>query len=132
MRPVILLIALSISMISYGQNDSRITTIDFAQILNNTEEATYYFQNNWIVLRDMALENGYIHSSQVLEVPLSEGEPFQLILVTTYTNKEQYDLREDLFDELIKEKGGLNLMSDKKPGEFRKSLFTKEMVRHRK
>ena len=131
MKTAILLFVLGVSSISYAQNDSRITTIDFVQILNdNKAEATYYFQNNWKVLRDMAMEKGYIHSFQVLEVPLSEEEPFQLMFVTTYTNKVQYDLREDHFAELIKEKGELNLMNDKKPSEFRKSLFTKEMVRH--
>ena len=31
--------------------------------------------------------------------------PFHLIFKTTYANKEQYDLREDHFGELIKEKG---------------------------
>ena len=131
MKTAILLFVLGVSSISYAQNDSRITTIDFVQILNdNKAEATYYFQNNWRVLREMALEKGYIHSFQVLEVPLSEGESFQLMLITTYTNKGQYDLREDHFAELITEKGELKLMNNKKPSEFRKTLFSKEMVRH--
>lgn len=131
MKTVILLIFLGISAMSYGQNDNRITTIEFVQILNdNKKEAIYYFQNNWTVLRDMAIDKSYIHSFQLLETPLSEGEPFQLMLITTYISKEQYDLREDHFAELIKEKGELKLMNDKKPSEFRKTLFSKEMVRH--
>jgi len=131
MRTILLLIILGINSISYGQQDDRITTIDFVQILDdNKDEAVYYYQNNWKILRDMAIEKGYIHSFQILETFFSEGEPFQLMLITTYTNKKQYDLREDHFRELIKEKGELNLMNEKKPDEFRKTLFRKEMVRH--
>lgn len=131
MRTVFLLIVLSMNTISYAQKDDRISTMDFIQILNgNKDEALYYYQNNWKILRDMAKKKGYIHSFQMLETPAGEDESFQLILITTYTNKEQYDLREDHFRELIKEKGALNLMNDKKPGEFRKTLFSKEMIRH--
>ena len=131
MRAILILIILNTSAISYAQQNDKISTIDFVQILNNNEgEAMFYYQNNWQVLRDMALEKNYIHSYQVLETPFSEGEPFQLMLITTYTNKEQYDLRENHFRELIEEKGKLSLMNEKKPGEFRKTLFNKEMVRH--
>ena len=52
------------------------------------------------------------------------------MLVTTYQNKKQYELREDHFQELIKEKGPLKLLNDKKPAEFRNSLFSKDKVKH--
>nr|WP_298995301.1 hypothetical protein [uncultured Allomuricauda sp.] len=105
--------------------------MDFVQILNeNREETLYYFQNNWKVLREMAVKRGYIHSFDVLETPFSEDAPFELILITTYKNEEQYGAREEHFRELIDEKGELDLMNDKKPGEFRKTLFNKENVTH--
>ncbi|MGI9549792.1 MAG: hypothetical protein ACR2MT_01230 [Aurantibacter sp.] len=131
MRTLILLIVLITSFANYGQQDTKISTMDFVQILDdNKEEAIYYFQNNWKVLRNMAIKKGYIHSYEFLEAPISEGAPFQLVFITTYQNQEQYKLREDHFAELIKEKGKLRLMNDKEPDEFRKSLFTKERVRH--
>lgn len=131
MRFIVLFFALSINSFTYGQKDERISTIDFVQILNeNKAEAIYYYQNNWKILRDMALEKEYIHSYQLLEVPVSENAPFQLMLITTYRDQKQYELREDHFSELIEEKGELKLLNDKKPGEFRKTLFSKEMVRH--
>lgn len=131
MKNLFLLIALTISSISFGQVDDRITTIEFVQVVdNNKEEALFYFQNNWKVLRKMAIKKDYIHSYQLLETPKNDAEPFQIMLITTYKNKTQYDLREDHFQELIKEKGGLKLLNDKKPAEFRKSLFSKDMVRH--
>ena len=78
----------------------------------------------------MALENSYIHSFQILETPFTEEQPFELMLITTYANKEQYDLREDHFRVLIKVKGALELLNEKKPNEFKETLFSKENVRH--
>ena len=131
MRTLLLAILFNICLTSYGQTNEKISTIDFVQIVNNNkEEALYYYQNNWQILRNMAVEKNYIHSYQILEAPFSDTEPFQLMLITTYLNKVQYEQREEHFAELIKEKGELKLMNDKKPNEFRKTLFNKEMVRH--
>lgn len=131
MRIALLFSLLCFTSISFAQQDDRISTIDFVQILNdNKAEAVYYYQNNWKVLRDMAIDKGYIDSYQIMETPNSEEEPFHLMLITTYANEAQYDLREDHFRELIKERGDLKLMNEKKPGEFRKVLFGKDMVRH--
>ena len=131
MKITLLLLVLSISSFSYGQQDDRISTVDFVQILNdNPHEAIFYYQHNWKILRDMAFAKGYIDSFQILETPYSDKESFQLMLITTYINKEQYELREAHFSELIKEKGSLELLNAKKPNEFRKTLFRKEMVRH--
>lgn len=115
----------------YSIKDDKISTIDFVQIIgNNKEETLYYFQNNWKVLRDMAIDEGYIHSYQFLETPIEEGEPFQLMLITTYLNENQYKLREYYFSELIERSGDLKLLNDKRPNQFRRTLFSKEMVRH--
>jgi len=131
MKITLLLIVLSISAVNYGQQDDRLSTVDFVQILNdNQKEAVFYYQHNWKRLRDMALAKGYIDSFQILETPYSDEESFQLMLITTYINKEQYELREVHFSELIKEKGKLELLNAKKPNQFRKTLFRKEMVRH--
>ncbi len=119
-----------VSLFGYAQQDSSISTIDFVEILdNNTKEAHFYYQNNWKVLREMALEKGYIHSFQVLQTPFSEEAPFHMMLITTYANQEQYDTREDHFRELIKEYGALKLLNEKKPNAFRKTIFGKDGVR---
>ncbi|MEL7002680.1 MAG: hypothetical protein AAFN93_08070 [Bacteroidota bacterium] len=130
-RKVFPLILSCLCSFAYGQHDDRISTIDFVQILNDNEaEVKYYYENNWMVLRKMAIEKGYIHSYELMEVPTSEEAPFQLILITTYKDQKQYDAREEHFGELIKAKGELKLLNGKKPGEFRKTLFGKDMVRH--
>ena len=127
----ITLLLITLSYLSFGQHNDKISTVDFVQILNdNEEEAIFYYQNNWKTLREMALGKGYINSFQLLMTPPSKEESFQLMLITTYLNKEQYDLREIHFSELIKLKGKLELMNDKNPNDFRKTFFRKEMVRH--
>ena len=104
MRIILLLIILGTNSIVFGQQDGRITTIDFVQIIDdNKDEAKYYYQHNWKILREMAIEKGYIHSFQILETIFSEDEPFHLMFITTYSNKELYDLKETHFGELIKE-----------------------------
>ncbi len=131
MKICLLVALLSVSAICYGQESSKITTIEFVQVLNeNTKEAVFYFQNNWKVLRATAQAKGYIHSFQLLETTPSEAAPFNLMLITTYPNKEQYDLREAHFTELIEAKGPLKLLNDKEPGVFRKSLFSTTSSRH--
>ena len=132
MKKIVLCLALSISFIAYGQQNDTISTIDFVQVVgNNYEETIFYYDNNWKVLREMAIKKSYIHSYQLLEVPHSPEAPFHIMLITTYANAQQYAKSEDHFSELIREKGPLRLMNEKKPGDFRKILFSKEMVRHR-
>ena len=131
MKNLFLIILMAIGSISYGQANEKITTIEFVEILNNNKnEALFYFQNNWKVLRDKATAKNYIQSYQLLETQKSDDAPFQIILMTTYQNKKQYDQREKHFQELIKQSGGLKLLNDKKPTEFRKNLFSKDSVKH--
>ena len=130
-KATFLLLFLSIGFMAYAQENEKVSTVDFVQVLHeNKEEALFYYQNNWKVLREMAIKKGYIHSFQLLETPADEESPFHFMLITTYLNQEQYDRQEENFSELIKEKGELRLLNEKKPSEFRKILFHKGMVKH--
>ncbi|MGD1957521.1 MAG: hypothetical protein ACFB2Y_01625 [Fulvivirga sp.] len=114
-----------------AQPDTRISTIEFVQILDdNREEALFYYQNNWKVLREMAVKKSYIDSFGLLEVEFTEDQPYHIILMTTFANKDQFEKREQHFEELIKAKGPLRLLNEKKPSEFRKNLYLKERVMH--
>jgi len=131
MRILLLIITLSVAVNCFAQDETRISTMEFVQILNNNRaEALFYFKNNWQKLREKALAKGYIYSFQLLETKASEEADFELILVTTYRDQEQYDLREEHFRELIDAGGKLRLLNDKMPGEFRKSLFSTEVIKH--
>lgn len=109
----------------------KISTVDFVQIIdNNKAEALHYYHNNWKVLREMATKKGFIDSYQFLEVSFTEDAPFHFMLITTYSNKTQFDKREVHFRTLIDERGDLSLLNEKKPGEFRKIVFNKEEAKH--
>ena len=105
--------------------------MDFVQIINdNREETLFYYNNNWKKLREEAIKKEYILSYQLLDVEATEDAPFDIILITTYIDKEQYDKREEHFSELIEARGPVRLLNDKKPGDFRKILFNKDPVKH--
>ena len=87
---------------SIAQTNTKVSTLDFVQVLNeNKDEAIFYYENNWKQLRIRAVEEGYISAFQLLESPLHESEPFQIILVTTYDNEAQYEKSEENFQKLI-------------------------------
>lgn len=131
MKTALLVLLISLGQFCQAQVDERISTLDFVRVLNgNKEEAEYYYQNNWRVHREKALTRGMIHSYEVLETIPSEKTPYHLILITTYANKEQFDAREDNFGRLIEEKGGLSLLNDKQPADFREIPFNNGEVRH--
>ena len=131
MKKVLFILLFASSIQLYAQDTTKISTIDFVQILNNNkEEALHYYHNNWKVLRKMAVKRNYIHSYQLLEVPPTKEAPFHLMLITTYKDQVQFDKREAHFKILIEEKGPLNLLNDKKPGEFRKTIFNKVEAIH--
>ena len=131
MKIKMLFVALSIGCAGYAQQDTRVSTLSFVQILNDSkDEAVFYFENNWKVLREKALEKDYISSFEFLELTHNDESSYNFVLITTYSDMAQFDLREEHFTELIEEKGELKLLNNKKPAEFRKTLFTNKMVKH--
>jgi len=127
-RNFIFLIATIATTCCYAQQSQRISSMDFVEIVNeNEKEALFYYQKNWKVLRQMALKKNYIASFEILKDISKEKSSFHLILITTYANKEQFNNREEHFQELIKEKGGLELLNEKNPAAFRKTVMSKDL-----
>ena len=128
-RNLILLVTIFSTSICHAQSSHRISSMDFIEIVNENEnEALFYYQKNWKVLRQMALKKNYIASFEILKDASEEKSSFDLILITTYADKEQFDKREEHFQELIKEKGSLELLNDKKPATFRKTVLSKDLI----
>ncbi|MCH4822078.1 hypothetical protein ML462_02745 [Gramella lutea] len=131
MKRIILLFTLICGFNCLAQKEEKISTLDFVEILNgNHAEAAFYYENNWKKLREIALDKGYIYSFQMLKTEATEDYPISFILITTYTNHPEFELREKHFSEVMKIKGDLELLNDKKPAEFRKTLFSKEKSIH--
>lgn len=129
----ILVILIALCNLTYAQERTRISSIDFVQVLNdNHEEALYYYQNNWRWLRELAVEKGYIAAYEFYQVERTKETPYDLILITVYRDKSQSDLREENFAELIELKGDLRLINEKQPKEFRKLLAGHDEAFHLK
>lgn len=131
MKLYFLLLTFLISTSIFSQDEDTVTMIDFVEILNNNaDEAKFYYQNNWKQLRIEAVKKGYIKSYQLLEVPYDKAHPFHLMLITTYKNKTQFEQSEANFKILIEASGGLKLLNNKTPKEFRKVIFHKDHIKH--
>lgn len=124
MKTSLLTLFLFISSLSFAQE---VSTMDFVKTVDgNHEELIYYYENNWKVLRDIALEKGFIESYELMTTMEGSDSGFDVILVTTYKNEEEYNKAEERFQVIIEEvqkNGGLKLLNDLKPAEFRKVEF---------
>ncbi|MEM6641925.1 MAG: hypothetical protein AAF616_03005 [Bacteroidota bacterium] len=115
----------------HSQSTDLISSMDFVQVLsNNYEEAHYYYAENWELLRKMALQEGYIHSYQMIPIAPDSAMSIDLILITTYKNQAQFAEREERFQILIERLSGKKLLNDKQPQEFRKVLYNQISKEH--
>ena len=103
-----------------------ITVFEAVKINNNKRaETLFYYENNWKQLRIKALKKGYIHSFELFEAKANEESDFDIVLITRYANKTQFDKSEKRFQKLIKQSGDLKLLNKLKPSEFRQNKFVK-------
>lgn len=108
----------------FGQG--RIEIIDFVKIKDNKRQETlYFYENNWKMFRDIALEKGYIKSYRLLSTPADSAAAFDLMLITEYADSTQLRLSEDRFQQIIKSTrpNGMKLLNELKPADFRQNLF---------
>ncbi|HUF04726.1 MAG TPA: TlpA disulfide reductase family protein [Aridibacter sp.] len=102
-----------------------IAVTELVKVLNGKrDEALFYYRNNWMKLRKEAVKRGYIESFE-----LQAGEPkvdaeFDIVLITRYAGRAQYEASEPNFQQLIKEllPIGPVRLNESVPDEFRKSV----------
>lgn len=129
MRGLFFFVLLFNTAILFGQSPRSVSIVDFVKINNGKiNETVFYYENNWKVYRDIALERGYIKSYKLLTTSADSSSSFDLILITEYSDSLQFKLREERFLEIIKENRpqGPILLNDLKPNEFRQNLFFKQ------
>ena len=100
---------------------AEVVTVDFVKVLNgNTEEAVYYYENNWKQHRIEAAKRGLISSYKLLFKTSTDGQT-DILLVTEYGSQAQYENREKNFAAIMRDARGDGpvLLNDKVPDEFR-------------
>jgi hypothetical protein len=118
-----------LAMSTMAQSGPTISVMDFVKVKNaKTAEATFFYENNWRVYREIALKKGFIRSYRLLQTELEGGPDFDLILITEYADAEQLKLSEERFNTIIKEinPGPPKLLNGVPPADFRQFVFSKK------
>ena len=103
---------------------AEVVTVDFVKVLNNNEpEAVFYYENNWKQHRIKALDRGFISSYKLL-VRTSDDGNTDILLITGYASKAEYEAREENFGIAMADRqpDGPLLLNEKMPGEFREII----------
>jgi hypothetical protein len=108
-----------------AQGSKEMSTIELVKILNgHRTEALFFYQNNWQVFREKAVEKKIIASFELFLTKADTSRGFDLMLVTTYADSIQFAASEERFQQIIRElrPKGASLLNEFKPADFRKSL----------
>jgi len=81
-----------------------IRIMDFVKIKPEKEaEALFFYENNWKIYREKALEKGYISNYELIRVKADEAVNFDLILMTEFPDAASLEKVEANFQPLMKE-----------------------------
>lgn len=128
---VIFHIAITIlsSIMAMAQSSRSIILMDVVEVpVARRVEAIYYFENNWKLFREVAMEKGLIKSYRLMEVNHENSDHLELILTTEFSNETQLELVEENFEPIMKaaRPNGPVLLNEIKPGEFRKLVSSRK------
>ncbi|MEZ5422074.1 MAG: TlpA family protein disulfide reductase [Pyrinomonadaceae bacterium] len=102
------------------------TIVEFVKFKSgNAKQAEYYYENNWKLFREEAKKRNVIMSFDMLPADKESAGAFDLILITRYRGKEQFDASEKGFEPILKalRPNGPALLDALKPDEFRETVF---------
>ncbi|HMM79547.1 MAG TPA: TlpA disulfide reductase family protein [Pyrinomonadaceae bacterium] len=102
------------------------TIIEFVKFKNgNSKQAEYFYENNWKLYREEAKKRNVIASFEMLPADAEAAGAFDLMLITRYRGKEQFDASEKGFEPILKalRPNGPALLDAVKPDEFRETVF---------
>ncbi|MBX3281225.1 MAG: TlpA family protein disulfide reductase [Acidobacteria bacterium] len=102
------------------------TVIEFVKFKNgNRKQAEYFYENNWKLYREEAKKRNVIASFDMLPSDPEAAGSFDLMLITRYRGKEQFDNSEKGFEPILKDlrPNGPALFDAVRPDEFRETVF---------
>lgn len=125
MRSVLLLLFSAITIASHAQT---VLVMDFVKIRNGKEaEALFFYENNWKLYRDIALEKGFITAYRLEKTTADSSASFDLVLITEYADSSMYRKSEDNFRAILSTSrpNGPLLLNELQPADFRQNVFVK-------
>ncbi|MTI22031.1 hypothetical protein E1176_13455 [Fulvivirga sp. RKSG066] len=131
MRKFTILLFLSLGMSSVWAQSQQVSIMEFVKVIDNQDEETlYYYENNWQELREVAMEKGYIKGYQLLKVTDDNHTEYDIVLITTFEDRAQYNDAESNFEEIMSMRSGPKFLNDKRPADFRKNVYSTEVEVH--
>jgi len=111
--------------------EKEIVLVEFVNVVRgNWQEALYYFENNWLVIRETAKKKGIISSFRMVSFQDYPGREFDILLITEYENSDKYKKSEERLSKLVKSKGAPELLNELNPNDFRKTIFKQKGVQY--
>ncbi len=105
-----------------------VLVMDFVKVKNDKyAETMFFYENNWKVYRDIALQKGFITSYRLEKTTADTAAPFDIILITEYRDTSMYHKSEENFRDILAtaRPNGPLLLNDLKPADFRQNVFVK-------
>jgi len=125
MKSFLFTLSLLMALNALGQSSS-ILTMDFVKVKNGKhQEALYFYENNWKLYRDIALQRGFIQSYRLVTTTADSLADFDIILITEYADSTHLQASEQPFQQIIKEvrTNVPRLLNEWKPADFRQKLY---------
>lgn len=125
MRSLFLFLFLAVTVTVSAQT---VLVMDFVKVKNNRHaETMFFYENNWKLYRDIALQKGFITSYRLEKTTADSAAAFDLILITEYRDSAMYHKSEENFRDILTSTrpNGPLLLNELKPADFRRNMFVK-------
>lgn len=125
MRAFLFLLCITVTLTAGAQT---VLVMDFVKVKNNRQaETMFFYENNWKLYRDIALQKGFITSYRLEKTTADSAAAFDLILITEYRDSSMYHKSEENFRDILAttRPNGPLLLNELKPADFRQNVFVK-------
>jgi len=125
MRSFLFLLCITATLTTGAQT---VLVMDFVKVKNNRQaETMFFYENNWKLYRDIALQKGFITSYRLEKTTADSAAAFDLILITEYRDSSMYRKSEENFRDILAtaRPNGPLLLNELKPADFRQNVFVK-------
>ncbi len=130
MNRFLFIVLLLVSEEVFAQSDKPVAMYDFVKIKDGRiQETLYYYENNWKIYRDIALQKNYITGFRIVACQPDTALDFDLILITEYADSSHFAKSEEYFGPIIKDvrPNGPITLNELKADAFRSILYSRRV-----